>query len=165
MPTSTFRTVDKVTAGSARDVGAERRATFQLMAYWDELRADRALPTEDDIDPNHAALRDIWNQCFVVQVRDFASKDFNYTYLGPGIIDAYREELREHTGTKIVSLTASKLMDIYKQIMAERRPLVHMGEFTDERGSIVKFRQCLLPFGHDKVDVIFGHMTYQVFTC
>lgn len=163
MSTPVFKTVEHTAAGAVRDAEDERRCTIALISYWDDLRGSRTMPVEDDIDPNHAALQDIWYQCFIVQVRDFAHKDFNYTYLGPGIIDAYREELVEHHASDIVSLSAAKLMNVYQQIVRERRPLLHCGEFTDNNGHLVKFRQCLLPFGRDKVDVIFGHMTYQLY--
>jgi hypothetical protein len=159
-----FRSVYTITTGATRDEEEERRRTIRLIAYWDEIRNGRSMPVEDDIDPDHEALQDIWYQCFIVQVRDFINEEFNYTYLGPGIIDAYREELVDHHESEIVSLQAAKLMDIYQQIMREKRPLIHCGEFTDSNGNLVKFRQCLLPFGrNDKVDVIFGHMTYQLF--
>ncbi len=164
MATPIFKSVECSAAGTVRDIDDERRISLQLMSYWDDIRGLRRMPAEDDIDPDHDALQDIWHQCFIVQVRDFVNKDFNYTYLGPGIIDAYREELVEQEAADIVSLHASKLMHVYQQIMRDKRPLIHCGEFTDSNGNLVKFRQCLLPLGHEKVEVIFGHMTYQLYT-
>lgn len=147
----------------ARDAASERRATFQLIRYWEEMRADRTLPVEDDLDPDHDVLRNIWGQCFVVQVRDFEKLDFNYTYLGPDIIDAYRDDQLEGGNDRIVSLTATKLMDMYQQLVETKRPIVHMGEYTNPAGTLIKFRQCMLPFGKNgRVDVILGHMTYQL---
>ncbi len=157
-----FQTVTTTSTGTTRNMEDERRCTLQLINYWDKIRNDRSLPVENDIDPDHNALHNIWHQCFIVQVRDFENKEFNYTYLGPGIIDAYREELIEHPEAQIVSLSAAKLMDTYKHIMHERKPLIVNSEFTDRKSNNVKFRQCLLPFGHDKVEVIFGHMTYTI---
>ena len=43
----------------------ERRFTQRLLYYWDEIRADRLMPSEYDIDPE--AIAEIWDHCFLLQ--------------------------------------------------------------------------------------------------
>lgn len=146
-----------------RGLGSERRQSLKLIYYWDHLRGDRQMPMEDDIDTDHEVIRDIWDHCFVVQVRDLTNHEFNYTYLGPAIVDAYQGELEGLGHANMVSLSASKLMSAYQEVMDTKRPVIYSGEFDTGKSSLVKFRQCLLPLGKDYVEVIFGHVTYHIF--
>jgi hypothetical protein len=47
--------------------------------------------------------------------------------------------------------------------METKRPVIHSGEYDNGKGSILKFRQSLLPLGKKEVEVIFGHVTFHVF--
>ena len=159
-----FKQVTNVsTSGEYRNVDAERRQSLRLVYYWDKLRGDRTMPVEDDIDPDHEAIRDIWDHCFIVQMRDLINKEFNYTYLGPAIVDAYQGTLCGTEHGELVSLNASKLLDAYQEVIDTARPVLYSGECNDAGGGNVKFRQCLLPLGRQQVEVIFGHMTYGVY--
>ena len=46
------------------------RINEQLNAYWDKLRARHAMPRETDIAIDD--LKDIWQNCFLVSVKDGA---------------------------------------------------------------------------------------------
>lgn len=155
--------LNRVFEQSQRGLESERRQSLRMIHYWDHLRGDRDMPVEDDIDTDHEAIHDIWDHCFIVQIRDLINKEPNYTYLGPAIIDAYQSGSYEYAHELMVGLNASKLVGAYREVMETRRPVLHSGEFDNGKGSLIKFRQCLLPLGKDKVEVIFGHVTYQVF--
>ncbi len=45
------------------------------------------MPAEQDIDPDD--IRDLWDSCFLIRVKDLGKADYNYTYLGEAIIEAY----------------------------------------------------------------------------
>lgn len=149
--------------GANRGMDSERRQALRLVYYWDHLRGNRPMPVEDDIDIDHEAIHDIWDHCFIVQMRDLINKEFNYTYLGPAIVDAYHEQLKGFDHEKMVSLNASKLVGTYLEVMSNKRPVIYAGELDDGKGSLLKFRQCLLPLGKKEVEVIFGYTTFRVF--
>lgn len=161
--TAQFSKVHEVMAGVNRGMDTERRQSLRLIHYWDHLRGNRIMPVEDDLDTDHEAIHDIWDHCFIVQMRDLINKEFNYTYLGPAIVDAYQEQLKGFNHEKMVSLSASKLISAYREVMVTKRPVIHSGEIDNGRGSMLKFRQSLLPLGKNDVEVIFGHVTFQVF--
>lgn len=161
--TEPFHSVRDIFHGARRGIDSERRQCLQFVYYWDELRGERMMPAEDDIDTEHEVIREVWDHCFIVQVGDLANEKLRYTYLGPAIVDAYQHQLSSREGAQMVSLNASKLISAYRQVMATRRPIIHNGEYNEGHDDIIKFRQCLLPFGNDQVDVIFGHMTYQLY--
>lgn len=142
--------------------GFERRINVRLVAYWERIRAGREMPSENDIDPED--LADLWDYCFLIQVRDLAKDDYNYTYLGAAIVEAYRNGLSQDDPGKVVSLNANTLAPNYTRVIDTRRPVMDEGEFLNPHGDTVKFRQCLLPLGHgNTVESIFGGMRFKIF--
>lgn len=158
-----FSKVNETYAGASRGMDSERRQSLKLIHYWDHLRGDRLMPVEDDIDTDHETIHAIWDHCFIVQMRDLINKEFNYTYLGPAIVDAYQKELQGFDHERMVSLNASKLISAYREVMTTKRPVIYCGELDNGKGSLLKFRQSLLPLGKKDVEVIFGHVTFHVF--
>lgn len=142
--------------------GAERRITLRLLAYWEKLRGERDMPTEEDIDPDD--IQDLWDSCFLIHVKDLAKPDYNYTYLGQAIIDAYRYGLSDDEETGLISPNAGKLANGYNQVVITAKPLLEEGEFRNLNNQIVKYRQCLLPLGEEqRVKAIFGGMRFKIF--
>lgn len=139
-----------------------QRITVRLLAYWERLRAARDLPSEPEIDPDD--LYDLWDYCFLVQVRDLYKEDYNYTYLGPAIVQAYHGSLSADDAGGMVSPNANKLSHNYARIIDSKQPIIEEGEFLNMAGELVKYRQCLLPFGvGGVVDSIFGGMRFKIF--
>jgi hypothetical protein len=144
------------------DFQLERRINVRLVAYWERIRAGRAMPGENDVDPED--LADLWDYCFLVQVRDLKKADYNYTYLGSAIVEAYRSGLSAETPDSVVSLNANRLASNYTRVIEERRPVIDEGEFLNARNDTVKYRQCLLPLGHGEVvESILGGMRFKIF--
>lgn len=146
----------------SNDSAKERRLTLRLLGYWERLRRGRLMPTENDINPED--IDDLWDYCFLVQVRDMTKEDYNYTYLGNAIVEAYRAGLSEDEPAGMISPAAGKMAPNYAKILETKQPIMQEGEFANLRGQTVKFRQCLLPLGHDDVvDAIFGGMRFKIF--
>lgn len=142
--------------------GMERRITIRLLAYWERLRGKRDMPTEEDIDPDD--LQDLWDNCFLIHVKDLSKPDYNYTYLGTAIIEAYRSGLSESDPGRLISPNADKLAHSYSEIVKTGKPVIEEDEFRNLHNDIVKYRQCLLPLGHNgTVDAIFGGMRFKIF--
>lgn len=140
----------------------ERRITVRLLSYWERLRKGQTMPSEQDIDPED--LKDVWDYCFLVHVKDLGKSDYNYTYLGDAIAAAYRGQLTADDCNGLISIHAGKMFDHYQKIIDSHKPLLDEGKFTNLHGDTIKFRQCLLPLGEgDRVDAIFGGMRFKVF--
>lgn len=143
--------------------GVERRLTIRMLSYWEKLRKERAMPRESDIDPDD--LADLWDSCFLIHVRDLDKPDYNYTYLGQDIIDAYKHGLSDDDAVGLCSPNAQQLAVSFKEIIDTKTPRVEEGQFTNVRQETVKFRQCLLPLGEDgRVDAILGGMRFKIFS-
>ena len=140
----------------------ERRITLRLLSYWERLRGDRPMPTEQDIDPED--IGDLWDSCFLIHVRDLEKSDYNYTYLGDAIAEAYHHGLSADDPAALASPNAGKLASGYSKVIATGKPLLEEGEFHNLHDEIVKYRQCLLPLGDGKeIQAIFVGMHFKIF--
>lgn len=142
----------------------EQRIIFLLFGYWEKLRRDlgKLLPSESDIDPDD--IEGLWDYCFLVQTRDMQKDDYNYTYLGSAILEAYKAGLSQDNPCGLVSPNANRLALNYSRLLETKQPILEDGEFRNVRNQLVKYRQCLLPLGYrDEVDAIFGGMRFRIF--
>ena len=140
----------------------ERRITLRLLGYWEKLRGVRTMPMAGDIDPDD--IQDLWDNCLLVKVSGADKADYEYTYLGSAIADAYR------TGSDNVDdgkpeLATSSLSAGYRKVVETCKPLLDEGEFYNPNNHLVKYRLCLLPLGEgEKVQAIFGGIRFKIYT-
>ncbi len=139
----------------------ERRITQRVYGYWDRICAGRPMPEESDIDPD--ALGDDWPNCFLLQTRDIEEIDeFNFTYLGEGILAAYKNAGIDMDNLHLIGPNAFYLAPQFKSVIRDKAPLIDDGYFFDSRKRKIRYRQCLLPVGTGKrVEGIFGAMLFR----
>lgn len=141
----------------------ERRSTVVLVQYWNQLRGDSELPSEEQIDPDR--LIGIWERCFVVQLRDINEvKDFNYTYYGEDLMKAYEDGRLQEQNGHIPSTNANQLKALYEKVIEEAGPVMQEEEYTDSAGRRVKYRQILMPFGKEDgtIETILGGVWFRL---
>ena len=127
----------------------ERRTSLILLQYWNELRGERDFPHEDELDPER--LPQVWDHCFLIQVRDIQHvKDYNYTYFGPALLDAYQLGLLDAENGKMVAPDANRLARLFAHVLNTRDPLMDEGSYLNDQGRVVKFRQSLMPLGNSE---------------
>lgn len=138
------------------------RINERLNAYWDTLRGSRAMPAEGDVSIEE--LKDIWQNCFLVSVRD---GKFSYSYLGEQLVEAYGDDL---TGKEITETLLyphpSSLVKTFAEVAKTGTPKIDENQFVNSRNSTVKYRSCVLPLsGADKNSVAFllGGMKWKAF--
>jgi len=139
----------------------ERRITLRLLGYWEKLRKDRAMPAERDINPED--IKDLWDSCLLIHVKDLDKPDYQFTYLGDAIRKACHGTLPPDVSPPLITLHANTRAS-YLKVMETRKPLLEEGEITVPHGEIIKYRQCLLPLGEgEAVNAIFGGMHFKIF--
>ena len=134
-----------------------------LVSYWEELRGNRDLPSENDLDPDE--LGDIWRDCFLMQFRDIDNvTDYNYSYLGEGIIELYGEDGLSVELPGVVSLDAKHLEEQYRKVRESKTLMAYEGERVLPCGSIMAYRQCLFPMSYDGEEVhsILGRLQFTL---
>ena len=137
--------------------------TQRLLDYWQKKRGDRPMPEENDIDPDELATD--WDCCFLLQSRDvFNIKDYNFTYLGAGISQAYFDNLFDEHNEFLVGPNAYHLSNYFDKVLKQKAPLMDDGEFCTLQGRCIRYRQILLPLGdaQGNVAAIFGGMSHKL---
>lgn len=141
----------------------ERRINLRLLSYWEKLRRGRTMPGPEELNPDD--LRDLWDCCFTIHAPEVYKADFNYSYLGQFIIDAYHEGHIKGDSGPMISPIAANTSAHFRKVMETGKPLTEEGQFTNRNGKIVKYRQCLMPLGReDKIAVIFGGLSFKIFS-
>lgn len=138
------------------------RINEQLQHYWEQLRGNRPMPYESDI--NIADLKEIWDYCFLVNVN---GERFAYSYLGPQLIEMYGDDF---TGKEIAQTLLEShphsLFSSFKDVVANPQPKIDENEFTNSRGQLIKYRSCILPLGsrgHLSVGFLLGGMKWKAY--
>lgn len=141
----------------------ERRITQRVLRYWEQVCRGRPMPEESDIDPD--ALGDDWPHCFLLQTRDIEHvEQFNFTYLGDGILQAYKRARIDPDNLFLVGPNAFHLAPHFRKVVETASPLIEESDFIADTGVRVFYRQCLLPIGAPGkgVEAIFGVMLFKV---
>lgn len=138
------------------------RINEKLQAYWNEIRADRPMPMESDV--NMDTLKDIWDYCFLVNVH---GGNFAYSYLGSQLIEAYGDDF---TGREITQALVyphpTSLFTTFQEVVKTAQPKMDDSEFVNSRGENIKYRSCVLPlaaFGFPSVAFLLGGMKWKVY--
>lgn len=139
----------------------ERRMQVRAYNYWASLLGDRALPSIEDLTPDH--LEDFGPNAVLL---DFSTGMDNpaIVYLGT----ALRQECEiEGTIDYINDVPArsllSRLTDHYLQIIANAAPIGFEAEFVNQRGAEIMYRGILMPFSSDDdtIDFVFGVINWK----
>jgi hypothetical protein len=146
--------------------GIEQRITRRLISYWHECKGTKNIPLRQDI--SKEKLEDVWQDCFLIEVTEDErlGHDFRYTYIGPRIIAAYGDNV---TGadiqTSLLSPDGSHITDIFEEVVETKKPVVDESEFRNLQKVLVRYRQCVLPFGDEKgkVTCLLGGMRWGAF--
>lgn len=138
----------------------ERRITQRVYNYWESICYGRPMPQESDIDPE--ALGDDWQHCFLLQTRDIDHiEQFNFTYLGEGIVKAYKRASIDTDNLFMVGPNAFHLAPHFVRVAKTALPMIDHNSFIANNGTKVSYRQCLLPIGHKRVEAIFGAVLFM----
>ncbi len=124
---------------------------MRLMAFWWDRRADRRFPSIEDFDPE--ALSDVWGHCFTLDPREPCEASA-FRYVGDSI--AAQSGLAD-SEISLDQVASNTLLDHatrnVKDVIAQRVPVIHSGQFVDTDGATVMFRSILLPLSTDQTSV------------
>ncbi len=139
-------------AGSkaARQIQNQRRLTWRLLNYWEQVRGDRDFPSLEDIQPSD--IEHIWPYCFILDVKDHHEFPY-FRYLGrslarySGIFLCGQHEL-SHT-------LLNKAVCHYREAVNRGAPVLVEEELTQFDNRKLLFRTVLLPLSDDQEKVSF----------
>ncbi len=123
---------------------AERRLTYRVLSYWDELRGSRPWPALADIDGG--TIPEIWPWCFVLDTQlDYPTPYFQY--LG--------RDLAKYSGIYLSGKNDWRMTLLDKasahlgRTLAAREPILIEDELVRYDGQKLLFRSIMLPLSDD----------------
>lgn len=137
-----------------------KRGHERLIAYWDQLKGERAFPEEKDI--HVEAIADLWESCFLLNTQKEGDDGFHYEFMGPSLIEAYGSDLTGMKHDENTEPHITSILDSFAKVVSDKTYIVDESEFTNTSGQLVKYRACLIPFGEspDTVKYIIGLMRW-----
>lgn len=141
-----------------------KRINEKLREYWGELSRGRAMPHEDEFNPD--VISDIWADCFLVSLwQKKQEQGYRYNYLGKSLIDAFGSDMTDkEVSARLIDPSAPPLVRRFDEVAASGKPLEAEDEFTNKDGVTIKYRTCLLPLGKEGVQgvaYILGGMKWK----
>ncbi len=144
------------------ELASEGRITNIILTHWYDIRKDKVLPSEKDIDPN--ILEPILDNCFLIKTKELRTlEQHRYIYIGKNILDAYGSRVTSPKDYDDIDPLSHK--NKFEEVLKYCKPIIDEGEFINKDGLLVKYRQCIVPLGEDRnnIESIFGGMRFKVF--
>lgn len=143
----------------------EHRLTDRLTSYWTLIKRD--LPMPDFAQFNISALSDIWQQCILFTVNPSApgqSTSVNFYMLGEKTKALYGDMAGRSMHAGVKHYQNASIVRRMDDMIAAPQIMYDEGQFVNDRGKIVKYRSCLLPFGREgKVTHILAGLSWREF--
>lgn len=125
---------------------SEQRLTKRLISYWQVLQRDRNMPQIEQF--NGSAVEDIWQQCVMFSVDARRRIYLKLEYMGSHIIHVYGHDVcGRMVDSKSIFFPGKAMYEHMKAIVLEPKCESMAGSFLNEKGDMVKYRACILPFG------------------
>jgi len=138
------------------------RINEQVVQYWESLKGERALPLEEEVNPQ--ALSEVWDSCFLVQV--LGGDRFSYSYLGSNLIEAYGDDITGHEIAETLVYPPQALFEQFKKVVQSKVPQLDGNEFRNSKNLLVKYRSCVVPLAGRKqagVTYLLGGMKWKIY--
>ncbi len=142
-----------------------RRISERIVSYWNSIRGERALASEDAVD--WFALRDIIDSCYLVKVKSQpGGPHFECTFLGSSVKEAHDAIYADTKSQKTSANNLEYLHENFMKVLKKKAPLQEESELKVERSKKVKFRQGMVPLADDdnQVVAILGALRYKQYT-
>ena len=131
----------------------EQRLTTRLVSYWESIRKDRDVPSIELFNPQ--AIDNLWLSCLQVgSVRSEGRNQYVYEHVGSDVSEILGKDLvGKRVHAKMMFTPARKMIVKMDELIVDSQVKLLDGNFVDENSKMIKYRSCLLPFGHDKKNI------------
>jgi hypothetical protein len=144
----------------------EQRTADRLLGYWEVIRKGDQMPDFSRF--NASAIDDIWQQCVLFTVApevDNKPAVLNFNRIGEKLRGIYSNEMLGRSfnaGQR--HFQGAAVMRRVDEIIKNPVPLTDIGQFINDKSTVVKYRSCLLPFGRNgKVTHIVTGLSWREF--
>jgi len=144
----------------------EHRLVNRLRSYWDRLRETDDLP--NILKFNKGNISDIWENCLLIKlVSDGTNKVYNVEYTGRELLSAVGSDLKGKYFSAAGSndLFSRELISALNNSIEKKEFTLSEGTFPNNKGKIVKYRDCIMPFkdGKGEISVLVVGISWRAF--
>ncbi len=143
-----------------------RRITDRMLANWKVLKKNNPIPVFDIF--SNEPLKDIWTNCFILNVTPGKTLNYKFEYAGEQLITALgRDPVGEVMNSNIKGIPENSIILLVDDVVEKKEPIVQEGIFVNKKSKTIKYRACLLPFTNTrntKKDItnIVGGIVWQI---
>lgn len=133
------------------EITSERRLVNRLKNYWDMLRGESDIPNFAKF--NSAQIADMWQNCmsFSVTLTAGRKKMYQCNFVGENVSAGFGKDLKDRyvsSHDKRI-LPGANLTEAMDDAVDNRLFVLSAGQFVNFQNKIVKYRDCIMPFGDD----------------
>lgn len=144
----------------------EKRLTERMRFFWEAIRDNEDVPLFSRFNPN--SLGEIWDSCLGIKVTNSNGKNiYQFSYEGSKIKQTLEKDLKfKYINPSDNSGIINKnFIDSLAECIESRKIVMSAGQFVTEKGRIVKYRDCILPFKKidGKIDNLVVGVSWKVF--
>ena len=127
----------------------DQRLVTRLQNYWELIRRGKVMPEIGQLNP--AVIEDLWQQCMKIEVnRTQTGIGYTYRFMGEKLIAMFGRDLTAST----IDLRSSQypygvIVKSLEGVMNERKFVLDENQFVNEKGKVIKYRGCIMPFGSE----------------
>lgn len=127
----------------------DQRLVVRLQNYWELIRRGKPMPDINQLNPG--TIDDLWQQCMKLEVSATqGGHRFQYRFMGEKLITMLGKDL---TGTSVdghaTHYPYSIIIKPLEAIIASQQFVTEENQLVNERGRVVKYRACFMPFGNE----------------
>lgn len=127
----------------------DQRLVNRLQNYWDLIRRGKPLPEIVQLNPS--SIDDMWQQCMQLEVSTKAGPpSYRYTHMGEKLIPMFgRDMTGQVLDTRMNQYPYNIISAKMDGVLKSKEYVIGEGHFMNERGRVVKYRACWMPFGNE----------------
>jgi hypothetical protein len=144
----------------------EKRLTERMRVYWENISDNQDIPLYSRFNPN--SLGEIWDSCLGIKVTNSNGKNiYQFSHEGIKIKQTLEKDLKfkyinPSDNSGIINKSFINSLD---ECLDQRKIIMSSGQFVTDKGRIVKYRDCILPFKKmdGKIDTLIVGISWKVF--
>lgn len=127
----------------------DQRLVNRLENYWNLIRRGKPMPEIAMF--NSAPIEDLWHKCMKIEIQPTQDgTSFTYRYLGSSITTMFGRDITNTTvNMKMTKYPLGVIVRAMDNCMIMKTFVIDENQFVNEKGKIVKYRSCVMPFGNE----------------
>ena len=127
----------------------DQRLVTRLQNYWDLIRRGKPMPEIHQLNPS--VIEDLWQSCMKIEATHAqGGTSYSYRFVGEKLVAMFGRDLTNNTvDLRMSQYPYGVLVKALEDVMQTRKFALSENQFVNEKGNVVKYRGCVMPFGNE----------------